>query len=808
MSISNVWRRIKYALITVFYSIAVILGVFSPSIASADALIAYGGSSVTGAVEEAISLPGITVSGSDPSIPMSVSIDDGILYMDDTTGLTFSSSTRASALSFSGSVTDINNALATLKYRSIEAGAKTLTATILGDGVVFFPENGHLYEVVNNGSSLSWDDAVVAAAGRTLNGATGYLATVTTQAENDYLVSRLSGDGWFGASDVSSEGDWKWVTGPEAGTSFWAGNESGAPVESRFANWAGSEPNDYSPGEDCAQFYSDGSGWNDLPCGGPYLDYYVVEYGAPDDVPVAPEDITFTVNVTAPTGDVVSIASCLDLLNFAADSQSENRYDTVQLTADIDCIEQPLQPLFDELDDDFGYIGYRGEFNGNGHLLENLDIYSASDDVGLFAHTNGASLHDMTVSGTVSGNYCVGGLVGSAVNTSFADITSTIDVEGTGEVGGLVGCYEANESAEESFADISVTNTVVNNDDDRVGGAVGKFDSNGSSYTSFERIMLDTEFIATSGRLGGLIGEVDTYNDSVLSIHEITVASIDVEVSTVGGVIGEVDTEDNARLLIDEITVTGSITGSSEVGAIIGELDNDGMAEDVSINDTHIEADITGDSSVGGLVGEGYNMEISNSSYNGTITANDGDTGGFIGQADNVLVEESFTSGSIEYIGTEGYIGGMFGESYDSTVDKSFSTMDIVAVNNYGAGGLVGYLVYGSIITDSYARGDVSSYEDAGGLVSYCEEASIVNSYATGLVESESGNGGLIGDGGTCSSTSSFWDTETTDRVSSYSDETGKSTEEMKDIVTFTDLDTEGLEEAWDFADVWSEIQQ
>lgn len=802
MSISNLWRRLKYALMTLFYTLAVTLGVFSPSIASADALIAYGGSSVTGAVEEIISLPGITVSGSDPSIPMSVSIDDGILYMEDTTGLTFSSDTRATTLSFSGNVTDINNALATLKYRSIQAGAKTLTATILGDGVVFFPENGHLYEVVNNDAPLSWDEAVILAAGRTLNGATGYLATVTTQAENDYLVERLTGDGWFGASDVTTEGDWKWVTGPETGTSFWTGNENGSPVESRFANWAGSEPNDYEPGEDCAQFYSDGSGWNDLPCDGPYLSYYVVEYGAPSDVPTAPEDVTFTVNVTAPSADIVSLASCLDLLDFAEASQSESRYDTVQLTTNIDCTGESIQPLFEEEDPDFGFIGYRGEFDGNGFSLENFEISSFSETVGLFATTNGASFHDITLSGTVSGNYCVGGLVGNATNTSFTDITSTIDVEGAGEVGGLVGCYEANESAEEAFSDISVTNTVINYDDDRVGGVVGKFDSYGSSYTTFERILNDTEFIASSGRLGGVIGEVDSSNDSILSIHDITVESIDVETSTIGGVIGEVDTEDNARLLIDEITIAGSITGGSEVGAIIGELDNDASTANASISDTHIEADVTGQSSVGGLVGEGYNMEITNSSYQGAISSPFDYVGGLVGQADNIELSESWTAGTIQSTDGGYNYGGLFGESYESNIEESYSTMDTTGPSGT-AGGLVGAQYYGTI-SNSYARGDIVAGTSVGGLVGYCEEGSINDSYATGLLATDSDAGGLLGTGNDCITTNSFWDTETSSFEESFGDETGKLTAEMKDLETFTNTDTAGLEESWNFDDVWS----
>jgi len=54
-------------------------------------------------------------------------------------------------------------------------------------------------------------------------------------------------------------------------------------VNSQYANWSSNEPNDYNmgnPGEDCAQFYITNGQWNDLPCSGTTLNYYVVEYGS------------------------------------------------------------------------------------------------------------------------------------------------------------------------------------------------------------------------------------------------------------------------------------------------------------------------------------------------------------------------------------------------------------------------------------------------------------------------------------------------------------------------------------------------
>jgi peptidoglycan hydrolase-like protein with peptidoglycan-binding domain len=88
------------------------------------------------------------------------------------------------------------------------------------------------------------------------------------------------------------------VTGPENGTQFWSGDDSGSAFSGNYANWATGEPND-AGGEDCAQFLSGGTGeWNDLPCSGVDLPGYVVEFGAAGDMPtvIAHEIALATVN--------------------------------------------------------------------------------------------------------------------------------------------------------------------------------------------------------------------------------------------------------------------------------------------------------------------------------------------------------------------------------------------------------------------------------------------------------------------------------------------------------------------------------
>ena len=207
--------------------------------------------------------------------------------------------------SLSCTVDKLNKALATLTYTRSSTGTDTLEVSLVEAGEVFFEDNGHLYKFISG--SINAINARNSASNQTAYGATGYLATITSQAENDFVAARLQGDGWIGGSDEETEGVWKWVTGPEAGTIFWNGASGGSAPSGQYANWSSGEPNDWSngnPGEDCIQFYITSTKWNDLNCTGNTLAGYVVEFGADGDMPNVVAQ-----NISIVTADVPAITS-------------------------------------------------------------------------------------------------------------------------------------------------------------------------------------------------------------------------------------------------------------------------------------------------------------------------------------------------------------------------------------------------------------------------------------------------------------------------------------------------------------------
>lgn len=137
-------------------------------------------------------------------------------------------------------------------------GARDIQIT-LGD-LLINPENRHFYRFVSS-EGIRWTDANTAA-GSDANryfGLQGYLATITSQTEQNFIQQRLQGNGWIGASNVANASEWRWVTGPEGledggrGRLFWQGpgtgsqaanaNPAGSAFQSRYSNWQTGEPN-------------------------------------------------------------------------------------------------------------------------------------------------------------------------------------------------------------------------------------------------------------------------------------------------------------------------------------------------------------------------------------------------------------------------------------------------------------------------------------------------------------------------------------------------------------------------------------
>ncbi len=131
----------------------------------------------------------------------------------------------------------------------------------------YYSASAHEYLLVT--TAADFNTAVRDSATRTFQNWQGYLATITEQGELNFVYNELmlkSGvrDAWIAASDLTSQGTFRWVHGPEVGQIV-----SGL--------WSTGEPNG-GTSEDCTIVNSAGQ-LNDVSCARSFA--YIVEYEPP-----------------------------------------------------------------------------------------------------------------------------------------------------------------------------------------------------------------------------------------------------------------------------------------------------------------------------------------------------------------------------------------------------------------------------------------------------------------------------------------------------------------------------------------------
>ncbi len=212
---------------------------------------------------------------------------------------------------------------------------------------------------------------------------------------------------------------------------------------------------------------------------------------------------------------------------------------------------------------------FKGDFNGNNHVISNLTINTTESNAGLFGVVYGGSIDSLGIKNCdITGAARVGGLVGYVQRGGGTTITScyaTGSVEGSGlDAGGLVGRAEEGSKITSCYS----AGTVTGNQE--VGGLVGaSFSSITSSYSS-------ANVTGRANYIGGLVG---------YSLTGIT-----------------------------SCYATGSVTGNEHVGGLVGQ------AFSGTISSSYATGKVTGNNSVGGFAGSSRTGTFTSCYYNPQTT--------------------------------------------------------------------------------------------------------------------------------------------------------------------------------------------
>jgi len=326
---------------------------------------------------------------------------------------------------------------------------------------------------------------------------------------------------------------------------------------------------------------------------------------------------------------------------------------------------------------------FNGQFDGQGHVIRNLSI-QGYDYLGLFGFTDpnaairSLGIEDANVICNLFGSYA-GSLVGwnwGSISTSYSSGT----VSGLWHIGGLVGISEKG-TVSTSYSTCTVSGSR------HVGGLVGN-NHKGSISHSYS-----TGMISGGDRyVGGLVG--NNYEGSVLSSYS-TSPVIGNEYT--GGLAGiNVGTVSNCYS-------TGTVSGDNSVGGLVGQ-NNEGV-----IVSCYSIGTVNGENDVGGLVGYNYDGSIT-TSYNTGIVSGYERVGGLVGL-------NGATGWSVMGInGATGWsVMGLNGTTFNHEASVTNCYSSGMVSGDRVVGGLVGLNVVS--IATSYSTGAVSGNWAVGGLV-------------------------------------------------------------------------------------------
>ena len=422
---------------------------------------------------------------------------------------------------------------------------------------------------------------------------------------------------------------------------------------------------------------------------------------------------------------------------------------------------------------------FSGKLAGRGHTISNLFIDLPTQEfTGLFAyvtgtgairdltltgvnvtganHTGGLAgfsqglVDDVSVSGNVTGQIFVGGLLGS--NEAQGQVTGSLAsgaVFGPEIVGGLVGINlgsitgsSTSEAAEARIDDVgglvglnigSVSDTSTMGSSyggSEVGGLIGaNYGSVVNANVAEDYTAYDSYTVYGSDHVGGLIGSNNGVVDYGLSRAFVYGANF------VGGLVGS---NEAAGQITNSTAIGGSITSTSYAGGLAGY--NAGVIQN-SNDDVYVRA--TGDN-VGGLVGINLGLVGYAFAHDDMIVSQGSNVGGLVG----------LNAGTINYSYSEAnalagndHVGGLVGRNQGDLDSVQANMTPGAFITGYDfVGGVAGSNEAGGVITNASSTGGAGSMNSAyvGGLVGI-NLGTIMYGAAVMNLAGASTVGGLIG---------------------------------------------------------------
>ena len=298
-------------------------------------------------------------------------------------------------------------------------------------------------------------------------------------------------------------------------------------------------------------------------------------------------DLTSVTNETAKTVTIKS-GKLLAALAEAVNSGKDYAGYTIKLTKNIDLNGNEWTPIGQKNGNKF-----KGIFDGQGYTVTGLKISeekAAAFDgyVAFFGGTDGATIKNLTVAGSVTGKEAAG-IVGKGVNTTLENCHNEATITATeAKAAGIVASLDKG-----TLKNCTNSGAITTKGAWPAAGIVAWCNPNAAIENCQNFGDVTVTGIGDTSQAGGICGNLGSS-----SVVKDCINSGRISASLAGGVAGRAKGADAQQIQIVNFTNTGSIVASNIAGGVVGDAQNGVKAENCTISGT-----VSGTNAAGGIFG-------------------------------------------------------------------------------------------------------------------------------------------------------------------------------------------------------------
>jgi hypothetical protein len=346
---------------------------------------------------------------------------------------------------------------------------------------------------------------------------------------------------------------------------------------------------------------------------------------------------------------------------------------------------------------------FTGRYNGGNHTIT-FDIIGGNREIGgLFYQTDGATISNLHLDADPSTSlYALSGwLVGLALNTTVAGVSSSGDITGDFSAG-LISRADGTTTVTNSYTTGNITS---NSNGQNTAGLIAHAYGNTSVANSY-----------TTGNING---------DGNYTAGLIALAS------------------DNTTVTNSYTTGNSNGSGNYTAGLIALASDNTTVTNSYTTGNINSNGEYTA-----GLIAQAWdNTSVANSYTTGNINGGDFSAGLIARASRNTAVTNSYTTGDVTGYGM--YTAGLIALANESAaVTNSYTTGDVTGYG-FNTAGLIALAFDNTTVTNAYTTGNINGSDFSAGLIATVQNTdtgniTVSNAYTTGDINGSDFSAGLI----------------------------------------------------------------